>query len=208
MNSVPEKAFSLYDETNDATKLQIRNFLVFQNILQKLPISMPSFDRISIIRKVQKYLGTMDLNVAQIPWHTVVLEESIINMVVKNLSEESDMSFENFLCPPVKRCFQDSCKQRTSELSINHKPTQVVICTESGLETGSVFNYRCRYCGTSYNYDMYKQGDVSFFYKEERPFVKGSQVLYVSRNNLRFWRQLSLHSQVSYILLLSNVYIS
>ena len=45
----------------------------------------------------------------------------------------------------------------------NNPPTQVIVCTSTGLTTASSYSYRCRKCKTNYNYDMYGSDKKLFF---------------------------------------------
>ena len=104
-------------------------------------------------------------------------------------------SYENFLVPPTKTCLTTGCD---SQLTKNHKCTQVIVCTPTGLETASCYNYRCRKCKSNYDYEMYGGKSNMNYYSQERPYIKATQVLYIDRIVMKHWQQLSMHSQVSF----------
>ena len=91
-----------------------------------------------------------------------------------------------------------NAKFHSLDLSKNHKPTQVVLCTAAGLQSGSSYQYRCRTCKYVYSYDSFSLGLHKFYYKEKRQFIKATRILFVDRALMDYWQQLSIHSQVSF----------
>lgn len=172
--------------------------IVFQTILEKLPATMPTFDRLNHISKLREEIGDISLNLSDIPWHKVVVDNKKIDAYIEDLSLKLKFSYEHFLCPPTNVCKNTSCKNTGKELSKNHVPTQVILCTTNGLKSASSYSYRCRHCKHVYSYDMYGLNSNKHFYGEKRPYVRSTQMMYIERNLMEFWRQLSLHSQVSF----------
>ena len=128
-----------------------------------------------------------------------MINQNKIDAYIKCISVKHNFSYENFLCPPVKHCIIEGCTASSqTELTKNNKSTQVVICSSDGLETGSSFQYRCRTCSTVYGYDMYGKNGHKNFYDQQQSMIKATQIMYIKRSVLDFWRQLSLHSQVSF----------
>ena len=193
------KHCSLNEQIDQEMNRKLFNGLVLQSVINKLPASMPSFDRISIIKRLKEELGDIDVNLSEIPWHLIMVNQSKIDSYIQELSSKHNFSYEHFLCPPVKYCIVEKCTSlKDSELTKNHMATQVVLCTSLGLQTASLFQYRCRYCNTCYGYDTYGTVQHKLFYDNQRTNIKATQILYIQRSVMDFWRQLSLHSQVSF----------
>ena len=193
------KQCSLNEQIDQEMNRKLFNGLVLQSVINKLPASMPSFDRINIIKRLKEELGYIDVNLSEIPWHLIMVNQSKIDSCIQELSSKHNFSYEHFLCPPVKYCIVEKCTSlKDSELTKNHQATQVVLCTSLGLQTASLFQYRCRYCNTCYGYDTYGTVQHKLFYDNQRTNIKATQILYIQRSVMDFWRQLSLHSQVSF----------
>ena len=80
--------------------------MVFRRIISKLPESMPSFDRMNIIKEVTREIGEPTVDMTKIPWHLVVMDEIKIDNFITDMSARHGFSYENFLCPPVKNCIK------------------------------------------------------------------------------------------------------
>ena len=169
------------------------SYMVLQTILSNLPGTMPSFDRLKIIRCIENELGPIQLNLADVPWHLVIINQNKIVAYIRELSFKIGSSLEHFLCPPLRNCIE--CGK---ELSKNHESTQVVLCTPEGLKSASAYMYRCRQCKIVYSYDTYNKGDHKFYYPHEREYIRASRIMFIDRKLMEFWQQLSLHSQVSF----------
>ena len=153
--------------------------IVFQTVLEKLPATMPTFDRLIHISKLREEKGDISLNLSDISWHKVVVDNKKIDAYIEDLSLKMKFSYEHFLCPPRNVCINTSCKNTGKELSKNHVPTQVILCTTNGLKTASSYSYRCRYCKHVYSYDMYGLNSNKHFYGEKRPYVRSTQMMYI-----------------------------
>ncbi len=90
----------------------------------------------------------------------IVIDYEKVNSLIQDLGNKHKMSYENIIFPPVKHCIQCASKK---ELTKNHKPTSVIVCTNGGLEPGTLYQYRCRECKCIYGYDMYGQSEEKFF---------------------------------------------
>ena len=188
-----EEQYSSEKQLDVETNTRLFNSMVLQTILSNLPGTMPSFDRVKLIRQIENELGPVQLNFEDVPWHHVIIDNNKIVAYVRELSFKMGFSLEHFLCPPVRNCIE--CGK---ELSKNHESTQVVICTHEGLKSASLYQYRCRHCKIVYNYDTYGKGEHKFYYQQKREYVKASRIMFIKRKLMEFWQQLSLHSQVSF----------
>ena len=136
------KQCSLNEQIDQEMNRKLFNGLVLQSVINKLPASMPSFDRINIIKRLKEELGDIDVNLSEIPWHLIMVNQSKIDSYIQELSSKHNFSYEHFLCPPVKYCIVEKCTSlKDSELTKNHQATQVVLCTSLGLQTASLFQY-------------------------------------------------------------------
>ncbi len=98
------------------------NGLVLQSVINKLPASMPSFDRISIIKRLKEELGDIDVNLSEIPWHLIMVNQSKIDSYIQELSSKHNFSYEHFLCPPVKYCIVEKCTSLKDSEKITRLP--------------------------------------------------------------------------------------
>ena len=190
-----DSQFSLDTFVDDNMKTKSQQIFCFYEIIKRIPSEMPSYDRVLIIQTLKEELKIDEKSLINFPWHMIVIDYEKVNSLIQDLGNKHKMSYENIICPPVKHCIQYASKK---ELTKNHKPTSVIVCTNSGLEPGTLYQYRCRECKCIYGYDMYGQSEEKFFYVKERPLVKATQFVYVERQVMKLWRQLSLHSQVSF----------
>ena len=104
------------------------------------------------------------------------------------------MSYENFLVPPTKECYE--CGKVLTQTTA--KGTTVRCASLLGLQSGTKFTYRCRPCSILYKYDMYEKECKHYFYQQQRHFVRANDSMFIERKLLDEYVQLSLHSQVSF----------
>ena len=195
MSFSTDSQFSLDTFLDDDLKTKSQHIFCFYEIIKRIPSEMPSYDRVLIIQTLKEELKIDEKSLINFPWHMIVIDYEKVNFLIQDLGNKHNMSYENIICPPVKHCIQCTSKK---ELTKNHTPTSVIVCTNSGLETGTLYQYRCRECKCIYGYDMYGHSEEKFFYVKERPLVKATQFIFVERQVMKLWRHLSLHSQVSF----------
>ena len=130
--------------------------------------------------------------------------------LIEHLSTKLGFSL-NILCPPVK-----SCMLCENKLTLNNKPTQVVVHTVTGPRLYSKYIYRCRNCklvkksrvdkkskenaqDIYYHSDQYGNLKTGWlFYKQNQPpFVKASNEVYFDKTLVRSYVNNLCHAWMS-----------
>ena len=91
----------------------------------------------------------------------------------------------NILCPPVKECIL--CQRN---LSINNRPTQVVVYKLTGPEIYSKYIYRCKSCS------LVKTGWI-FYKKSPQIFLRASNEVYFEKLLVKSYTNNLCHAWMS-----------
>ena len=151
--SVSEESFE--DVYSKLTKEEI--FLEYCNFLQSLPDLIDS-ENIKIIDLVKQELGIDKLlsDLQHCDFRRLVTTQN--SSLLKYLSAKLGFSLK-ILCPPVKSCIL--CERK---LTLNNKPTQVIVHNVTGPDLYTKYIYRCRGC---------KLENISKGNKSDKPSLTG-----------------------------------
>ena len=203
--SLPEESFE--DVYSKLTKEEI--FLEYCNFLQSLPDLIDS-ESIKIIDLVKKELSIDKMlhELQHCDFRSLVMTQNI--HLMKHLSAELGFSLK-FLCPPVKSCIL--CERK---LTLNNKPTQVIVHNVTGPELYTKYIYRCRGCKLEncskgnksdkpnvqdiyYHSDRYGNLQTGWlFYKKKEPeYIKASNEVFFKKQLLVSYMNNLCHAWMS-----------
>ena len=203
--SLPEESFE--DVYSKLTKEEI--FLEYCNFLQSLPDLIDS-ESIKIIDLVKKELSIEKMlnELQHCDFRSLVNTQNI--HLMKHLSAKLGFSLK-FLCPPVKSCIL--CERK---LTLNNKPTQVIVHNVTGPELYTKYIYRCRGCKLENNskgnksdkpnvQDIYYHSDRYgnlqtgwLFYKKKEPeYIKASNEVFFKKHLLVSYMNNLCHAWMS-----------
>ena len=157
--------------------------------LRNLPV-MPDFEKKKVIHLVKEEWGIDEILSSSLDPEETLTSLKNGNDVLDRLSSKLGKSLR-IVTPPVKNCLL--CKE---VLTVNHKPTQIAIHTQTGPKIYSKYILRCKRCrlvekskfdpnDENLRQDVfYHPGNMQngyMFYKQDVPYIKASNEVYLDK---------------------------